>query len=275
LLTDKDRLSVEDFMNMQSDVYSLWAQELAPFLTRLKVDNAQLGQAIEYIRAWDFRMDKSSVAATVFHVWYMMLARNILMEKLGPDLYEHYFMKQLGFTEHHFLAILQVLEYHDSYWLGSGPLPNLEKRDKLVLLSLEQALKELTEILGSDMSSWRWGRLHTAAFRHRLGIAPPLDQVLNAEPVEVGGDWSTVNRGVFDYSGGFGSLVVASYRQIVDLGNLSNSVAMHSPGQSGQPASEHYRDFIEPWADVRYHPMLFDRTEIEMQVKELLKLTPA
>ena len=274
LLTDKDKLSTEDFMKMQADVYSLWAKDLVPFLARLKAQNDRQGRALEHIRAWDLRMDKDSVAATILHVWYMKLARNILIEKLGPDLYEHYFMKQLGLSEHHFLAILQVLEYHDSYWLGSGPVSNLEKRDKLVQLSLEQALEELTETLGSDMSTWRWGRLHTATFRHRLGIAPPLDQVLNAGPVEVGGDWSTINRGIFDYSGGFGTLAIASYRQIVDLGNLSNSVAMHSPGQSGQPASDHYRDFVEPWAEVRYHPMLFDRAAIEKQAKELLKLIP-
>ena len=92
--------------------------------------------------------------------------------------------------------------------------------------------------------------------------------------MEVGGDRNTVNKGAFDYSAGFGPVDIPSYRQIVDLGDLSRSVSMHTTGQSGQPGSEHYRDFVEPWANVEYHPMLFDREAIEKEAKELLRLVP-
>lgn len=137
-----------------------------------------------------------------------------------------------------------------------------------------EANTRATETLGPDMSTWRWGRLHTATFRHRLGMALPLDRVLNAGPVEVGEDEHTINQGGFDYSAGFGQVIIPSYRQIIDLGDLSRSVSMHSTGQSGQPASEHYSDFVEPWAKVKYHPMLFDRGTIEKEAKELLLLVP-
>jgi penicillin amidase len=168
----------------------------------------------------------------------------------------------------------KLMECPAAFWFGSSSASNRDNRDNMVRMSLQQAIEELTNLLGDDMSSWRWGRLHAAVFRHPLAVLPPLDQILNAGPVEVGGDEYTVNQQAFDYSAGFEPVVIPSYRQIIDLGDLSRSVSMHSTGQSGQPASEHYKDFVESWAAVEYHPMLFERDTIEKEAVEVLRLAP-
>jgi len=271
LLTVKDKYSLQDFKHMQGDVYSIWAEKLVPFLTRLTPIDRRQREALGYLRTWDLNMGRDSVAAAIFHVWYAKLANNILGEKLGHDLYEQYFC----FSKHHFLAVPQLLEYHDSYWFGGSPESNLEKRDGVIRLSLTQALEELTKTLGKDISTWRWGRLHSAAFRHPLGIGPPMDQVLNAGPIEVCGDGTTVNPGSYEYRDRTASVMgIAAYRHLVDLDDLSKSVAMLTPGQSGQPGSKHYRDFVEPWSKVEYHPMLFNREDIEKEAEEVLMLLP-
>jgi len=275
MLTAKEKLSVDDFKRMQADVYSLQARELILFLTRLKPKNKRQNEALDYFRSWDFRMDKDSVAAALYHMWYLKMVQNLLRDKLGQDIYEHYFYKRLLSNCFHLMAMRNLLEYPASYWFGDGSGSNVEKRDELVSASLEQAIEELTETLGPDMSAWRWGRLHTATFRHLLGIIPPLDQILNAGPVEVGGDEYTVNNGGFDYSADFAQVIIPSYRQIIDLSDLSESISMHSTGQSGQPASNHYKDFVGPWAKVEYHPMLFDKEAIEREAEEVLRLVPS
>jgi len=274
MLTAKEKLSVDDFKKMQADVYSVQARELLPFLTRLEPKNQRQKKALGYLHRWDFRMDKDSIAATLFHMWYLKLVQNVLRDKLGQDLYEHYFYRRLFGNCFHILAMPKLLEYPISYWFGDGLKSNVEKRDNLVRLSLDQAVKELTKKIGSDMSAWRWGRVHTATFSHPLAMMPPLDQILNAGPIEVGGDEYTVNNGGFDYSADFAQVFIPSYRQIIDLSDLSKSISMHSTGQSGQPASEHYKDFVEPWAKVEYHPMLFKEATIEKEAKEVLRMKP-
>ena len=125
------------------------------------------------------------------------------------------------------------------------------------------------------MSEWRWGKVHMVIFRHPLAIGAPLDQVLNAGVAELGGDRTTVNMASTDYNTWPREVIgIPAYRQIIDLSDFSKSLSMHSPGQSGQPASQHYGDLVTPWAEVTYHPMLFDRGAIEKEAKELLKLTP-
>jgi penicillin amidase len=275
MLTAKEKLSIDDFKKMQADVCSLQASELTPLLTRLKPKNKRQNEALDYFRSWDFRMDGDSIAAALYHVWYLRMMQNMLRDKLGEDIYNHYFQKRLLGNCFHILAMPGLLEYPTSYWFGDGSRSNAEKRDALISASLEQAIEELTKELGPNMSAWRWGRLHTATFRHLLGVIPPLDQILNAGPVSIGGDEYTVNNGGFDYGADFAQVIIPSYRQIVDLSDLSKSISMHSTGQSGQPASGHYKDFVEPWAKVEYHPMLFDKKTIERQAAEVLRLAPS
>jgi penicillin amidase len=63
-------------------------------------------------------------------------------------------------------------------------------------------------------------------------------------------------------------------RQVLDLGNLSNSRMIHSVGQSGHPTSPHYDDFIELWRTFQYIPTNWTRSEIEAGDYELLVLEP-
>jgi penicillin amidase len=107
-----------------------------------------------------------------------------------------------------------------------------------------------------------------------LGTKPPLDRLLNVGPLETGGDGNTVNAGGFNRNIGFSQLGLPSYRQIVDLGDFSKSVSMHTTGQSGQPLSKHYSDFVELWRKIEYHPMLFRREDVEKEEESRLTLVP-
>jgi len=67
----------------------------------------------------------------------------------------------------------------------------------------------------------------------------------------------------------------ASYREVIDLGDFDNSVAINVPGQSGQPESAHYADLLKPWAEGGYFPLLYSRQRVEAETKHLLVLEPA
>jgi len=142
--------------------------------------------------------------------------------------------------------------------------------------SLADAVAELRCQLGDDMSRWTWGRIHGAPFEHVLGRVRALRPVFNRGPVPVGGDMNTIAQasylgarpwGVYSYT--------ASYRQIIDLSDFNRSLAILPGGQSGHPASRHYADMISAWARGDYHPMPFDRTEVERHAEGRLTLTPA
>ncbi len=62
---------------------------------------------------------------------------------------------------------------------------------------------------------------------------------------------------------------------VVDVGNWDESRVVNTPGQSGNPASLHYRDLAPLWAKGEYFPLVYSRAAVESQTTERLRLEPA
>ena len=87
------------------------------------------------------------------------------------------------------------------------------------------------------------------------------------------GDEYTVNA--TGYSGdSFDQVSGASYREILDLSDWDHSVAVNTPGQSGQPGSPHYSDLLPLWSEGKYFPLVYSREAVEKQVTDKLVLQP-
>jgi len=198
------------------------------------------------------------------------LVENTFQDELGAELFEEY----LGAATFHHMALARIIEEADNPWFDDVTTPERETRDDILQRSFAQALDVLGNQFGDEPPKWVWGRLHTATFDHPLGSVKPLDRIFNRGPIPVNGYGFTVNNTGFDYKEPFAVETVVSYRQIVDLGDLANSVSMHTTGQSGQPFHRHYGDMIPRWQAVEYHPMLWDRGAVAASKEGLLVLTP-
>src|SRR5438067_4085042 len=140
--------------------------------------------------------------------------------------------------------------------------------------SLEQAIVELTRKLGPDMARWQYGqeKYHHALIRHPLSAAvkPEIRSRLDVGPAPRGGDSYTVTA----TGGGDNQVSGGSVKMIANLDNWDTSIALNNPGQSGDPASPHYRDLFELWSRGKYFPVLYTRPKVESVVEERLVLTP-
>ena len=66
----------------------------------------------------------------------------------------------------------------------------------------------------------------------------------------------------------------ANLRTVLDVGNWDNSVAMNSPGQSGDPNSKHYDDLFQKWANDELIPLLYSREKVEEATEKRIVLLP-
>ena len=147
-------------------------------------------------------------------------------------------------------------------------------RDELLSRSLVEAVAELTKKLGPDQSAWQWGqeRYHHALILHPLAdlAAPDVRATLNVGPYPRGGDSYTVSAtGGADNQTSGGSLKI-----IADTENWDNSLGLNNPGQSGDPASPHYRDLFEIWSRGRYFPIFYSRAKVESVTEARQMLAP-
>jgi len=273
LLTTRDKLSIQDFRQIQADTYSIPGEKLVPYLLDLEPQGTLEEQAMEQLRAWDFRNEIDRPGAAIFEVFYLQLVENTFADELGEDLFEDY----LDRGEFHHMALERLMEQVNSPWFDDVNTAEVEGRDEIVRRSFQEAIAYLSDRFGDTPSRWAWGQLHTMTFVHnplgRSGIAP-LEMLFNRGPVPARGSGYTVDAASFDETEPFAMTHGVSYRQIIDLSDWENSLFIHTTGQSGHPLHKHYADMIESWQAVEYHPMRFDRASIEADKEGVLVLRP-
>ena len=259
----KPKVGTEDMQRIQMDVASLPARAIVRALSDVRIAEEPAASLLAELTAWDGVLSPDSRPAAIYEVFRVTLPALIFKDVLGADLFEKYMGRSDAWT----LTIMRLLGEPRSPWWGP------DGREAIVAKALAQANEVLTQRLGSDRRTWAWGRLHVMRFEHPIGRVPALGWIFNATAPATGGDAYTVNNAGFSPET-FRQIVVASYRQIIDLGDFDRSVSIHTTGQSGLPFHPHYKDFVPMWATGQYHPMLFSRARIQEAAKSTLTLTP-
>jgi penicillin amidase len=154
---------------------------------------------------------------------------------------------------------------------GSDPVA---ERDTLLVASLREAVRELSDRFGPDPEDWVYGRegYHHALLRHPLSAAVSGEwrDRLEVGPAPRGGYGLTLNQtgmGDNQTSG-------ASFRIVVDTGDWDRTVGMNNPGQGGHPDHPHYEDLFPLWARDRFFPVFYSRDKVESVAEERLVLSP-
>ena len=170
--------------------------------------------------------------------------------------------------------MLRILTSSDPDLLGNDSLGSdpLARRNQLLSDTLKSARAELQKLLGPDAAQWSWGQLHTEHFRHAVDLQPGAEQLFDLGPLSRPGDEYTVNAtGMGD---SWEQASGASYREILDTSDWDKSVAVNTPGQSGQPGSPHYSDLMPLWDRGQYFPLTYSRKAVEVQTTDRLVLEP-
>jgi penicillin amidase len=270
-------ISLADIQAMQGDSSPVWAEDVLPYVRDLSTNDPHLAEALNLLRDWDGRAVRDSAGAALFEAFHLHLIDLTFGDELGEQL-----LSQARSTAA--VALVDILADRTSPWFDDAAsltndvtTPQVETRDEILLQALEKAVEELTETLGKNMSRWRWGDLHTATFENQslgqsgIGL---IEAIFNRGPVPVDGTIATVNNTGYSPNHPYGVTIVPSYRQIVDLGDFTRSVSMHTTGQSGHPYHRHYGDMIDPWRNIEYHPMLWQRANVEAGAEGALMLQP-
>lgn len=255
------KFSVNDFEVLQHDVTSLPARELQGLLKGIKDVPADLQPGMGLLTNWDCVLDRNSASAALYEIWLGKLAGAVFRSRLPEGSWPAIS------TRISLQTTIETLKANKSEWFG-----NNGGRDRALLTALREAINDATKRLGSDMSKWRWGTLHQAVFNHSLSGTRELAALLDVGPVERSGDPNTVNA-----TGGaaFKQTAGASFREILDVSDWDNSVAINVPGQSAQPQSKHYSDLLPLWAEGRYFPWLYTKEKVEKNSPDKLVLMPA
>ncbi len=271
LLTTTERHTVETFAAMQADTVSIPAREIAARLAAVEPADDRQARAIALLEGWDGDLAADSSAACLYQVWSKHIARAVLLPRLGEELFTHYYGRREWTNAFQVQVLPNLLDYPSARWFGA---PGRAVRDRVLREALDAALDELERSLGEDRAAWRWGALHRAVFAGPLALIEDLSPLFTAGVVETGGDEQTIWQGAFEPGSSYDVVVLPSWRQVVDLGDLEASVGVHTTGQSGNPASPHWNDQLALWARGEHHPVPIARERVEASAESSTTLVP-
>jgi penicillin amidase len=265
------KIDIAYMQKMQGDNYDGGAQYILPILLGMKFDASNQTDGLATLKNWDYQASADSAPAAIYEVFW----KNLLADTFNDDIPERYFPNG-GDTW--FEITRKIVDDPNSFWWDDKTTTDTaETRDEVFARSYEKAIKELEDKLGKDQSKWTWGDLHTSTFENgtlgKSGISL-IEDLFNRGPFATSGGTDIVNATAWRASQGYEVTNVPSMRMIVDLGNLDNSVTVHTTGQSGHAYHPHYDDMAPLWANIEYYAMLWNEQAIVSDAEGHLVLTP-
>ncbi|HZZ34168.1 MAG TPA: penicillin acylase family protein, partial [Caulobacteraceae bacterium] len=259
VLGGEEKATLAGSMALQNDQVSTMARRLVRLVRPLSSADGDLAAGLRLLAGWDGREGADSAPAALFEVWVSGHLGRSVVEHVTPAAARG--IVGAGSLD----AVVSYLE-----------APDAPGRDEILLRSLRAALEETRSRLGPDMASWTWGRLHQARFEPAAAALadPALKAQMSVGPLRVGGSASTPGAATYRPSD-FSVSAGASYRMVLDVGAWDDSVAINTPGQSGDPFSPQYRDLFALWAGGQYMPLLFSREAVDRNARVVMALTPA
>ncbi len=258
VLSAHDKVSLDDCSALQNDCVSLPARAIVECLREAGPFAGDAEAARLLLAAWDARVEAGSAAAAL-HEWW-------LTRRLGPAV-----------SVVHLGAAATAVPHPDARVIVDAVVERLQpaSTDALVMATLAEAWADLVQRLGADPRRWRWGDLQQHWSAHPLSGALPagMRDAVDIGPLPQGGSPSTVNMASYR-ADNFLQYLGPALRMIIDVGAWDASRIVSHPGQSGDPASAHYRDHVAPWCAGTGLPLLYTPAAIEDALALRIALVP-
>jgi len=268
LLAQPAKHDLASMARIQADHFSRMSGEILPLFLKVQATTARGRDAIGRLRRWNRQMDRSRPEPLIFMAWLREANRALYADELGT-LFEGYWGARPKVVRHMLTKATR--------WCDVVGTPANETCESRMALALERALTDLEKRYGDEIENWRWGRAHFADFRHPVFNFIPLLRDIGNLKIPSNGDGYTVNKAspVFrNTRSPFAQRHGPGFRALYDLADLERSRFVISTGQSGNPFSRHYGDFVQRWRDVRYVRIPTKRAALRKAARGILTLRP-
>jgi len=229
LLANENRITVKDMQQFQIDNYNYRAEITVPLL----VENIPIREMSEFelellqvVRDWDFYHRGSGIAPTIFYAWDRALYSLIWEDEFTDSV-------PLRMPTYE-LTLQLILENPDSEWLDLRSTPETESLQELAVMAFREAIKNLQDEFGEFGQSWQWHRYNQTNLNH-LSRIPGL----GVQNLITDGSAEALNA----IRGSHGP----SWRMVVELGPEVKGYGVYPGGQTGNPGSGRYTEFLDTW----------------------------
>lgn len=239
----KDKFDIQDFKDLHNNNFNLKAAELLPHMIEA-LDITQLNPDEEAlfgeVSSWDYYNDIDQKGATIWERWWIQI-RNMVWDELAED--DNDMPYPFAYQTIHLLK-----NNPNDKFMDILDTEKIETANDLFLLSFKKA--------AADISSWKdrngdyaWGEYKSTYVGHLLQALPALSRF----DLPIGGNSGIVNATSRNHG--------PSWRMIVEMSDPPKALGIYPGGQSGNPGSKYYDNFVDTWAAGDYLELLFMQNE--------------
>jgi len=235
----KETFTIQDFKDLQNNNYNLKASELLPYMFKT-MDTSSLTQEeleiLNTIKAWDFNSDIDKIGPSIWDLWW---------KKLYPLTWDEFDLDNTAFIDPYTYQTIYMLKNHpEDDFMDIVETPEKETAKDLFLITFKETAKELTE-WKKEHGDYNWQAYKATFVGHLLQGLPAFSRF----NLPIGGDRNTVNAADKNHG--------PSWRMIVEMTSPPTALGIYPGGQSGNPGSKYYDNFIDRWAIGEYFQALF------------------
>lgn len=234
-LRELSDITTDDMKALQFDDYYLHAAEALPVMIDLLGtsfdSDPQAKKYLDELKSWDFFADPNQKAPTLFYIWWDKIYDQI-WKKWGE-----FGVPVVRPNNYQTVRLLQITP--------QDPVFDIDKTDvvetasdhiKIGFQAMVKAMKEWEEKEGD----YSWANYKRTSVQHLVPQFGPFS-VTN---IYTGGGRGILNA-TSERSG-------ASWRMVVEMGDEITAFGVYPGGQSGNPGSKFYSNFIPIWANGEY-----------------------
>ena len=253
-LREMDQITVEDMMALQFDDYNLQASEALPVFTTLlgtyKSDSPEAEKYLQELKSWDFFADPNQKGQTLYSIWAAETMESVWRELLDSK------APVVRPSSYRTIELMATLPSDSVFDVTA--LDGVETAEYHVRAGFDSLLVKMIE-WEAEEGDYAWANFKKTTIQHLV----PNFKSFSVSNVYTGGGSGLLNA--------TGSRHGASWRMVVELGSESKAFGVYPGGQSGNPGSRFYENFIPIWAAGEY--LNFDLRAQENAENVLFKTT--
>lgn len=252
-LDSMNKITIQDMQNLQLDEYSMYAADVLPVMlteTDSVAATPLQKEMLETLSKWDYYYHKESVGASMFEIWWYYLQKEIWSD---------------DFSQHNVPLVYPnrsatIVLLRDSVrfkFYDNINTPERENRKEVVIKAFKDASDSLARIPASNRE---WAKVKATFIPHLTRILKPFGKY----DIPVGG-----NNGILN---AVGKKWGPSWRMVVSMGEEIEAYTIFPGGESGNPGSPFYDDYIPLWTEGKYHKAWFMKGEEDTKGKVSTKI---
>ncbi|MDQ6815308.1 MAG: penicillin acylase family protein [Bacteroidota bacterium] len=237
-LSQMSNISIQDMQQLQTSNYNVFA-EMARSLLLKYLDEGKLSpdemSYLAKLKNWNLKSDINEEGPTVFKLWWDSFSQAVYKDEFARTALPIKWPDESTLLE----GVLKDSTYK---FVDDITTPATETLRSIVLSAFKTAYIEMKT--ANDQHRLAWGKYKDTRVKHLLKL-PSLSRL----HLPIGGGVNIINATSGDHG--------PSWRMIVQLSTQTEAYGVYPGGQSGNPGSKYYDQFVDSWVQGKYYPLLF------------------